>query len=96
MKPPTFTKSIRVRLLLWLAFLLIGILGGFGVTAYQLHRLNLLNQVDDELERRVAAIRGELRPRLPGFPLPRRGGAESGPGGPAPFERSPPRQIAGV
>ena len=80
-----FTRSIRWRLILWLAFLLTCILSGFGVTAYQLHRLNLLSQIDDELERRVAALRSELRPRTPG----RVPGFEPGPGGPPP-RRPPP------
>lgn len=42
-------KSIRWRFVLWLAFLLIGILIGFGVTAYQLNRINRFRQIDEEL-----------------------------------------------
>lgn len=60
-----FTKSIRGRLLLWLAFLLVCILSGFGVTAYQLHRINLFRQVDEALERRVAAVSSDVRGRGP-------------------------------
>jgi hypothetical protein len=60
-----FTKSIRWRLQLWLAFLLVAILSGFGITAYQLHRTNHFNQLDQELERRVAALGGALRGRVP-------------------------------
>jgi len=56
-----FTKSIRWRLQLWQAFLLVCILSGFGVTAYQLHRTNRLGQIDEELERRVAALAGDVR-----------------------------------
>ena len=48
-----FTKSIRWRMQLWLAFLLVCILSGFGITAYQLHRTNQLRLIDDELDRRV-------------------------------------------
>jgi two-component system, OmpR family, sensor kinase len=58
-------KSIRWRLQLWLAFLLITILSGFGVTAYQLHRLNLLQQIDEDLERHLAAISSDVQRRLP-------------------------------
>jgi len=69
-----FAKSIRWRMQLWLAFLLVCILSGFGVTAYQLHRTNLFQQIDEGLTRRVAALAadvrglpplGELRGRLP-------------------------------
>src|SRR5260370_25929499 len=65
-----FTKTMRGRLLLWLALLLICILAGFGVTAFQLHRINLLNQLDEELSRRVAAITAEVRFRGPDGPGP--------------------------
>ena len=51
-----FTNSIRWRLQLWLAFLLVCVLSGFGITAYQLHRTNRLSQLDEDLRRRVAAI----------------------------------------
>jgi heavy metal sensor kinase len=64
-----FTKSIRWRLQVWQAFLLVCILSGFGVTAYQLHRTNRLGQIDEELERRVAALSGDVRgPRPFGQP----------------------------
>ena len=67
-----FTKSIRWRMQMWLAFLLVFILIGFGVTAYQLHRNNQFRQIDDELGRRVAALSTDVR-RPPPFlqnPLP--------------------------
>ncbi|MCL4181488.1 MAG: hypothetical protein KJ072_27585, partial [Verrucomicrobia bacterium] len=82
-------RSIRWRFQLWLAFLLIAILSGFGVSAYQLHRQNRLELIDEELERRVSALNGDLRGRPPasdpagrgrsggpGFPPPRRFGPE--------------------
>ena len=56
-----FPKSIRWRLQLWQAFLLVCILSGFGVTAYQLHRTNVFSQIDEELGRRVAALSGDVR-----------------------------------
>jgi nitrogen-specific signal transduction histidine kinase len=42
-------RSIRWRFQLWLAFLLIAILSGFGVSAYQLHRQNRLELIDEDL-----------------------------------------------
>lgn len=48
--------SIRGRFLLWLAFLLVCLLSGFGATVYQLQRLNRFKQIDEELELRVAAL----------------------------------------
>lgn len=66
MRLPT---SIRWRLQLWLAFLLVGLLSGFGLTAFQLYRTNRLSQIDAELEQRVAALAGDLR-RPPEGPPP--------------------------
>ncbi|MCL5097948.1 MAG: hypothetical protein M1608_10565, partial [Candidatus Omnitrophica bacterium] len=65
-----FLKSIRWRLQLWQVFLLACILSGFGVTAYQLHCNNQLRQIGEKLERRVAALNGDLR-RPPPFGLSR-------------------------
>ena len=75
-----FTKSIRWRLQMWLAFLLVGILSGFGITAYQLHSTNRLSQIEEEFLRRVAALSRDTRmgPR-PGLP------PEHGPFGPDEF-----------
>jgi two-component system, OmpR family, sensor kinase len=67
-----FTKSIRWRLLLWLAFLLVCILSGFGVTAYQLHRVNQFNQIDEVLERRLATLSTDVRGGAPFGPPPGR------------------------
>ena len=74
-----FTKSIRWRLQLWLAFLLVCVLTGFGVTVYHLQRIHLLNQIDDELGNRVSALSSAFR-QPPPF--------GRGPGRP-PFERGP-------
>lgn len=76
-----FTKSIRWRILLWLAFLLVCILSGFGVTAYQLQRLNQLNQLDEILKRHVATVSADVRGRPPGPPP---GERRPGPGRPPP------------
>ena len=63
-------KSIRWRLQLWLAFLLVCLLSGFGFTVYQLQRGSQLRQLDEELERRVAVISAAIRggPPKPGTP----------------------------
>jgi heavy metal sensor kinase len=74
-----FTQSIRWRLQLWLAFLLVCVLTGFGVTVYQLQRLHQLNQIDEELGTRVSALSKAFRP-----PPPFQRGA-----GRPPFERGP-------
>src|SRR6266545_4032078 len=86
-----FPKSIRWRWQLWLAFLLIGVLSGFGVAVYQLQRVNQLKQIDEELERRLAALSSAVRGgRPPGFG-PRRPREEGGPGEPAPDDA--PRRL---
>jgi len=64
-----FPKSLRWRCQLWLAFLLVCLLTGFGFTAYQLYRTNRLAQIDAELEERVAALVGDVR-KPPGPPPP--------------------------
>lgn len=56
-----FTNSIRWRLQLWLAFLLVCVLSGFGFTVYQLQRVTQIKQLDEELERRVAALNLAVR-----------------------------------
>ena len=76
-----FIKSIRGRIVLWLAFLLVAILSGFGVTAYQLYRVNQLAQVDETLKRHVETIAADLRPKMQGGP--------GGPGGER-WQRRPP------
>jgi heavy metal sensor kinase len=91
-----FTRSIRWRMQLWLAFLLVAILSGFGITAYQLQRINRLSLIDDELERRVAALGADVRAPLPFSPLIGRGPFEPdrGPEGRG-FDPGPPRRPGG-
>jgi len=62
------SHSLRWRLLGWIALLLVGILLGFGITAYQLNRLERLRRLDDELSHRVATLADELRGRVGGPP----------------------------
>lgn len=86
-----FLHSIRWRWLLWLGFLLVCVLTGFGFTVFQLQRLNQLRRIDQDLERRVAALGRSLRlapPFDPGRGWPKMDGRP----GPAPPEggRKPP------
>jgi two-component system, OmpR family, sensor kinase len=56
-----FAKSIRLRFQLWLAFLLLVVLSGFGFTAFHLYRGAHLNQIDSQLTRRVGALGIDVR-----------------------------------
>jgi hypothetical protein len=64
-----FTKSIRWRLLLWIAFLLGLILAALDFTAYEIHFANRVGQLDGELQRRVAALSAALYAPEPGQPM---------------------------
>src|SRR6266545_7296630 len=84
-----FTHSIRWRLQLWLAFLLLCVLSGFGAAVYQLQRANQFIQLDEELQRRIAALSSAVR----GGPPPGSGpGRRPFEGGPPPFEEDGPRR----
>lgn len=56
-----FAKSIRLRFQLWLAFLLLIVLSGFGFTAFHLYRGAQLNEIDSQLTRRVGALGIDVR-----------------------------------
>jgi heavy metal sensor kinase len=90
-----FARSIRARFQWWLAFLLVALLSGFGITAYQLHRTNRFNQIDQELERRVSALSGDLRPPLPFGQFAKRPPFDRGPGPPRPRSTAPDRPPQG-
>jgi heavy metal sensor kinase len=82
-----FPKSIRWRLQLWQAFLLIGVLAGFGVPAYRLHQDKILSQIDQDLTPPLLALASDVRSQPP-FGMPHghppgepRGGPGAGPGG---------------
>ncbi len=51
-----FTKSIRWRLQLWFAFLLICTLSGFGIATFEVYRTRQLRQVDEWLGPRAEAL----------------------------------------
>lgn len=84
-----FLHSIRWRLTLWLAFLLGCVLSGFGVTAYQLHRVNQFTQLDQELERRLTAVSADVRRGPPFGERMGRPPFEEGPGHPPPRHGPP-------
>ena len=84
-------KSIRWRLQLWLAFLLVCVLTGFGATVYQLQRINQLRQIDEELEHRVAVVSRAVRGGPPPGFAPGHPPFEGRPSGPD-FDDDPQRQ----
>lgn len=67
-------KSIKWRLQLWYGLILVAVLVGFGVTAYELERGRQLGRIDDELHRRFNILAQALHPRPhrppPGEPQP--------------------------
>lgn len=72
---------------LWMAFLLVCVLSGFGLAVYQLFRIHQERQIDDELELRVSALNTALRKAL---------GPGAGPGqGSRPFDGPPGDQPRG-
>jgi two-component system OmpR family sensor kinase len=82
-------KSIRWRLQLWYGLLLLGVLAGFGLTAYELQRSKQFRRTDDELRRHVAELSNALRANGP----PRDRGRP--PGGPRRDRPPPEGQIDG-
>ncbi len=52
--------SIRWRIQIWHGLLLLLVLTGFGVTAYQLQRANALRHLDSELQMRMAALHSSI------------------------------------
>ena len=75
-------NSIRGRLQLWYGLILVAVLVGFGVTAYQLERGRQMRRIDSELQRRVNLLASALRP-------PPRGGGRPGEGPPPEQLREP-------
>ncbi len=62
----TLFKSIRWRLQLWYGLVLLGVLAGFGITAYQLQWGRQMRRVDDELHRRFVVVAEATHPHPPG------------------------------
>ena|ERR1700744_4705441 len=74
--------SIRWRLQIWYGLILVAVLAGFGMTAFQLERGRVYRQVDDELQRRAGALGGLLH-------QPPRNRGPGNPGGERPFDGPP-------
>jgi signal transduction histidine kinase len=83
-------KSIRWRLQLWYGLLLLAVLSGFGLTAYELERGKQFRRTDDELRRHVVELGNALRANAP----PRDRGRPP-PGGPPRDRPEPEDQIDG-
>lgn len=66
-------RSIRWRILLWLAFLLVALLTGFGLTAYQLQQASQFSRLDETLKHHVAIVSADVRGRSANSPPPDRG-----------------------
>ncbi len=77
-------KSIKWRLQIWYGLILVVVLAGFGITAYQLERNRQFRQVDDELHRRFGVLANALH-----RPPPRRQDADQ-----QSFDRPPPDQLS--
>ena len=56
-------NSIKWRLQLWYGLILVLVLAGFGITAYQLEYNRQMRRIDDELQRRFKIIADALHPR---------------------------------
>ncbi len=75
-------NSIRARLQIWYGLILVVILAGFGITAYELERGHLLGRINSELERRANFLANSLHPN--------RGPGRGPEGDDAPLDRPPP------
>src|SRR5262245_39473955 len=92
-----FTRSIRWRLQLWLGFLLVIVLSGFGVAVYQLQRVSQFSHLDEELAHRVAALSAAVRSPPPFGPPGRRPfDGRPGPESPGEEPRGPPPPRGGL
>jgi HAMP domain-containing protein len=60
-----FPKSIRWRLQIWYGLILLSVLAGLGLTAYELQRGRQFRRVDEELRRRAAELGNALRMSAP-------------------------------
>jgi heavy metal sensor kinase len=88
-------NSIRARLQIWYGLILVVILAGFGLTAYELERGHLFGRINSELDRRANLLADAMHHR--GGPRPEdQPGPEGGPGGEGqPFNGPPPRGFPG-
>jgi heavy metal sensor kinase len=82
-------NSIKWRLQIWYGLILVIVLAGFGLTAYQLERGRMFGRIDNELNRRVGILASTLRRPPPRGPD---GNGQSG----QPFDRPPRDQFSEV
>ena len=64
-----FFNSIRWRLQIWYGLILVAVLAGFGLTAFQLERGRQFRNIDENLQRRCSEL-------MASFHVPRQGGPE--------------------
>lgn len=88
-------KSIKWRLQIWYGLILVAVLAGYGVTAYQLERGRQFRQLDEELHRRLNAVMPLLRRPPPGqepdeLRRPEQQGGRNGRGWEGDFHFTPP------
>jgi hypothetical protein len=88
-------RSLRWRLQLWLAVLLVSMLAAMMISAYELARSNRMRQIDTDVEARLTALSLNVREFYrDGPPPPRMGGGPGTKGspadGPPPDRRTPP------
>jgi two-component system, OmpR family, sensor kinase len=81
-------KSIKWRLQIWYGLILVVVLAGFGLTAFQLERGSVFRGIDDKLARRANALMVALHP-------PRGRPNEQPFGGPPPLRDSFPDEPNG-
>ena len=60
-----FFKSIHWRLQIWYGLILVAVLAGFGLTAYQLERNRRMRAIDDELHQRMETLSRALHLNAP-------------------------------
>jgi heavy metal sensor kinase len=85
-------QSIKWRLQIWYGLILVVVLAGFGITAYQLERNRQFRQIDGELHHRIGVLSNALHrqnPRGQNAGRPPRGQNFDGP----PFDGPPPGQF---
>lgn len=95
-----FLNSIRWRLQIWYGLILVAVLAGLGLTAFELERGRVFRRVDDELQRRASflanALRQPVRNRGQGGPqerpAPEDAPPSDTPSGGEGFDGAPPRQ----
>src|ERR1700677_4438779 len=63
-------KSIKWRLQIWYGLILVGVLAGFGLTAYHLARDEQFGRLDNELHQRIGILINALHHPPPRGPRP--------------------------